>query len=765
MVELGNIGVEPMNFSELSHKAIQATKPMGNDFNNVSYSVSKDELPQGYNIHDNPELEKAYEYIKQKAPVVFLTGGAGTGKSTFIKYLKNNLKNETGKNCIVLAPTGVAAINVGGQTIHSFFSFPFDPFENKKITIFMKNPVVDHTDLIIIDEISMVRSCMLDHIDYALRLWCNKYIAFGGKQLLLIGDCFQLPPITNAKDLEAKKFYGQWESPFFFAANVFKDIDVQCVQLKKIYRQKDDERFIHMLNRIRKCKSGYENDVEVLNEKCFIETRLGTKNVPEECLLLTTKNAIADEFNTKKMYNLRLRGAKTNTYKADIKGTFNLTSFPTPQTLELCIGAKVMVTKNIKDERLVNGDMGRVCGFGGTGAGEDDYVDVEVKGNRHRLHRETWQSFRYKWDEKNKTIEQIPSASFNQIPLRLGWAVTIHKSQGLTLDAVAIDAADAWDSGQVYVALSRAKGLDGILLCQKIPSSSVKIDPYIKQIYEQMFSESDEEDVGNIEDDYKNITFDNSIFTVDKTKEKTSVTIGGINFELFPRQGEKIQQHVQRTMELLLSKHLIPAPEMKRLLTDEEYCDLTFNTSQSYNHSKIKFSFLKTQKSECYDKYGYTRYWADKYGGYYICRQWYPNRNQASKFAQWLIALSEGKLDKDIIKDDGEKKEFPEIGTELNQGESSEFEKTNAEHRADESAKSPRTIEIEKELSDIGIKLNQSELSQNKRRAIHVQLENLRLELLGQPLSNQEELNRIKRYKEKLKEINNLSNLSKRQKV
>lgn len=250
---------------------------------------AEEELPPNYDINENSELVKIYDYIKQDIPVMFLTGGAGTGKSTFIKFLKNNLKKQLNKTCIVLAPTGVASINVGGQTIHSFFGFKTDVFENHEIDKLQKNSVIDHTDLIIIDEISMVSSWMLDHIDYALRLWGNPYKPFGGKQMLLIGDCFQLPPIAE-DDKVKQKYFERWDNSFFFAAHVFENVEMKAVQLQKIYRQKDDVTFIHILNRIRKCQKGYEKDIDFLNENCFIETRLGTKNIPEECLFLTTKN-------------------------------------------------------------------------------------------------------------------------------------------------------------------------------------------------------------------------------------------------------------------------------------------------------------------------------------------------------------------------------------------------------------------------------------------------------------------------------------------
>lgn len=607
-----------MNFAQLSKDALIDSK--SKKYTEVTIN---DELPIDYDINENPEIKQTYDYIKQNSPVIFLTGGAGTGKSTFIKYLKINLKKELNKNCIVLAPTGVAAVNVGGQTIHSFFNFKTDVFENNEIKISMKNSVLDYTDLIIIDEISMVSSWMIDHIDYALRLWFDKNKAFGGKQMLLIGDCFQLPPIAENNEIK-QKYFERWDSPFFFAGKVFESVEVEAVQLKKIYRQKDDEAFIHILNRIRKCEQGYEKDIEFLNENYFIENRLKTKNVPDECLLLTTKNNDAEKFNTMKMLNLQQNGAYKKTYEGYVSGKFNFEHFLTPQTLDLCVGAKVMITKNISNKtiKLANGDMGKVVGFG------SDYVEVEVKNENYRLYRETWNSLRYTWDNQNKRIQQVTEGSFTQIPLKLGWAVTIHKSQGLTLDAVAIDAADAWDSGQIYVALSRARNLNGVLLRQKISPFSVKADRYIKKIYETLFPESENQNVYNAEE-YKNIIVDNSIFTIDKKEELTSVLIGNKKFELYPSGNVKIQQHVQETMELLLTENLVPYEELQRLLTDKNYCYETFGI----NWNGFRYTLLKKDRNS-----DTVRYWAKKYGGYYICSQWY--QNCSSKFAQWLIKLS-----------------------------------------------------------------------------------------------------------------------------
>lgn len=603
---------------------------------NKSESVKKiieESLPENYDIHENPELTKIYDFIRDDIPIMFLTGGAGTGKSTFIKYIKKNLKKDMNKNYVVLAPTGVAAINVGGQTIHSFFGFKTDIFEDKDIDKRRINSVIDHTDLIIIDEISMVSSWMLDHIDYALRLRCDSNKVFGGKQMLFIGDCFQLPPIAENNEVK-QKYFEKWDNTFFFAAKSLKNVDMKAIQLKKIYRQKDDEAFIHMLNRIRKCQSGYERDIEFLNQNCLIEKRLGTTNVPEECLFLSTKNSDVEKFNTLKMHNLQNKGMRIQCYEGLVSGKFNFEHFLTPKTLELCIGAKVMVTKNISSLNLVNGDMGKVINI------SKDFVEVEIKNERKQLKRETWQSLKYSWNEESNSIQQTEEGSFYQIPLKLGWAVTIHKSQGLTLDSVAIDVSDAWDSGQVYVALSRAKDLNGILLKNEIPVSAVKSNPYIKKIYEELFPESEKEDLYK-PGEYENINFENSTYTIDNKKEETSVRIGNFNIELFPKDdyGKSTwQKFVLKTMDILLSNNLIPETEIERLLNDVDYCYSTFRCTWN----GFKYTLLKENRTECYDPQGNSRYWQTNCAGYYVCSQW--TIKLANNFANWLIALSKGKI-------------------------------------------------------------------------------------------------------------------------
>ncbi len=372
-----------------------------------------------------------------------------------------------------------------------------------------------------------------------------------------------------------------------------------------------------------------------MNNHCLIESRLGTKNVPPESLLLCSTNSKADDFNNKRIAKLENNGAKKLIFNAIINGDFKQESILTPTSLEICVGSKIMVTKNINSQNLVNGDMGKVLDFGGSGNSIDDYVIIEVNGNKYRLARETWENLKYKWDDNTKTIIQTTTGTFNQIPLKLGWAVTIHKSQGLTLDSVAIDAGDAWDSGQVYVALSRAKSLNGVLLCNKLPVSAIKVDNYVKEKYRELFPEEDNNQ-SNTKIDYP-ASLSNSIFTINKSDELTSIKIGDVDFKLTPDQGEKIGEFARNTISKLLLNNLIPTAEMKRLLEDKEYCFSTFGICYVFPTRTLKFPLLIQNRADNENK---KRYWAREYNGYYICSQWYPKCQ--SKLSNWLIHLSRG---------------------------------------------------------------------------------------------------------------------------
>lgn len=358
-----------MNFSAIAKKARIDTKlPI------IEERKDYFPLPMGYDINapENIEIFKAYNALLNNAPVVFVTGAAGTGKSTFINYVRNNITRDTGKEYAILACYGAAALNIKGQTIHSFFNFPARDFDTTEIHKFKKNPAVDKIDLIIIDEISIVESSLLDHIDYALRLWCDCSVPFAGKQLLLMGDYFQLSPWIRWDNEATRKFKSQWNSQYFFDAHVFNSIEVQAFRLTKVYRQ-NDSYFINMLNRIRKCDDGYETDIDFLNKQCEVKSKLLRENklhLPENCVYLTTTNVKADKVNDERLHKY---ASENNEVITEFIGTFEgkmdeskAERILSPKVLRLCVGAKIMITRNIYfgDHKgfpdIVNGTFGFV---------------------------------------------------------------------------------------------------------------------------------------------------------------------------------------------------------------------------------------------------------------------------------------------------------------------------------------------------------------------------------------------------------------------
>ncbi len=611
--------------------------------------TADEDLPKKYDLNneDLKEAKEAYDLIKKGVPAVFLTGGAGTGKSTFIKYLKKNLKKDTGKNWVVLSPTGIAAVNVGGQTIHSFFGLKGDIYEKRDLEKIDANPVAKHTDLIIIDEISMVSSWMMDIINYLLQRWCGNNKPFGGKQMLFVGDLYQLPPIQN-DDSAKKEYYKKWETKYFFSSKTIKNMlsngDFKAVQLEHVFRQ-DNISFIHMLNRIRRHESGYQKDIDYLNNYNMIEKRLGTQSIPEECLKLSTLNRDVEAFNRSRLYSLMRKGIESKIYLGEVMGRFNFENFLTPEKLELCVGAKVMVTKNLPDLDLANGDMGKVEKMG------ESSVFIKTENGVIEVGLAVWKSLRYEWDSEKKEIRQVEEGSFSQIPLKLSWAVTIHKSQGLTLDRVAIDASNSWDLGQVYVALSRVRSLKGLFLTRKIPSSAVKTDENVDRFYSLLFGHEDKENAykseeydvsrSRLSDEKDRFTFDDSDKDVSLSDFREYVMIGDYKFNLYPEEGEKIQDHVKRTVPHLIEKRLIPDEEMFQILNDSDYCYETFRIHCKFPKWTAKYTLLSIPDVVQKDNYLKRKYYKEPIGDgrYMLCSQWY--QYCAEYFAEWLRKLAE----------------------------------------------------------------------------------------------------------------------------
>ncbi len=417
------------------------------------------------NIERNEIFDLAYRFVTETNENIFLTGKAGTGKTTFLKYLKDN----STKNIIVAAPTGVAAINAGGVTLHSLFQLPFHPFlptKNNRDELLSKirhnkqrQDLLRKMELLVIDEISMVRCDTMDAIDTILKhVRRNYHLPFGGVQLLLIGDLHQLEPVAPQRDWSILNEY--YATPFFFDSLAIKEQTPLLIELNKIYRQKE-ESFVHLLNKVRNNNMDADDfeDLHLRYSPGF------SPSSDEKYITLTSHNNQADLINQQQLQRLN---AATFTYKAVIEDEFPENMYPAEAELFLKEGAQVMFLKNdLVSKRYYNGKIGVVKSL------EKEKVVVECGGTDIEVGVETWENSRYTLNKGDSKLEQETLGTFTQYPLRLAWAITIHKSQGLTFDKVMIDAGAAFSSGQVYVALSRCTGLDGIVLLSKIPASAI----------------------------------------------------------------------------------------------------------------------------------------------------------------------------------------------------------------------------------------------------------------------------------------------------
>ncbi|MCR4583479.1 MAG: AAA family ATPase [Prevotella sp.] len=425
---------------------------------------------------ENPALRHAWDFVEHTGRSIFLTGKAGTGKTTFLK----TVVARSSKRHVVVAPTGVAAINAGGVTIHSFFQLPFSPFvpnahvKSKFDFSKEKRRIIASLDLLIIDEISMVRSDLLDAIDHVLRRFRDHYQPFGGVQLLLIGDLQQLTPVVTPEDEQLLAPY--YDTPYFFGSKALQQLDYVTIQLEKVYRQQDDT-FIGLLNHIRE---GHPTaaDLALLNSRVMPSNQTGPA-LPDY-IRLTTHNQLADRYNENELQQLPTRSFF---YRASVEGTFPEANFPTADVLELKVGAQVMFVKNDPSSKHLyyNGRIGRVVDTSATS------LKVQCPGDAVPIDVEPldWENTQYRLNPVSREIESQVLGRFRQLPLRLAWAITIHKSQGLTFEKAIIDANLSFAPGQVYVALSRCKSLEGMLLSRPIQArailSDARVDDYISR--------------------------------------------------------------------------------------------------------------------------------------------------------------------------------------------------------------------------------------------------------------------------------------------
>ena len=403
---------------------------------------------------------------------LFVTGKAGTGKSTLLQIFRNTTK----KRVVVLAPTGIAALNVKGQTIHSFFGFPPRLINKSEIEIRKFNKVYKNLDMIIIDEISMVRADIIDNIDYFLRINRNINAPFGGVQMIFFGDLFQLPPIISSI-VEREYFRTTYYTPYFFSARVISEISMKMVELIHVYRQ-EERYFINLLDSIRTNSLDYD-DFMFINQR-----HQATPEDDDYYITLCSRNDIANKINENELKAIQ---SPVFEFQASVAGEFNPQLFPTEYKLNLKTGAQVMFVKNDLQKQFVNGTIGIIDQLTG------DTIKVRIQENTESekiidVDRQEWEILKYEMDQqKPGNISTKVIGTFKQYPLKLAWAITIHKSQGKTFDKVIIDmGSGAFESGQTYVALSRCRTLDGIILKQPLRNRDIIVDERVTEYYEQI---------------------------------------------------------------------------------------------------------------------------------------------------------------------------------------------------------------------------------------------------------------------------------------
>lgn len=443
------------------------------------------------NIEINEDFKKALFLIEETSKNIFITGRAGTGKSTLLNYFRNNTK----KQIVVLAPTGVASLNVNGQTIHSFFRFSpnvtLQSLSKERLNSKLAD-ILENIQTIVIDEISMVRADIMDCIDYTLRRYKKSKQAFGGIQMIFIGDLYQLPPVVSSVE-EKEMFKTKYKSPYFFDSDILQNIQIELIELNKIYRQKDSE-FIDLLNKIRN-NSITDFEIQKLNTrviKNFNESEYLNSN--DFRITLTTTNLLADSINTEMLSKL---SSKKERFIGEIFGEFDYSYLPTNTEIDVKTGAQVMMLNNDSQKRWVNGSIGKIIDIKKNK--ETGVKEIIVELNNCKIvnvEPYTWELSKYVFDKQNNHLDVEFVGSFTQYPLRLAWAVTIHKSQGKTFEQVTVDLGKgSFAHGQVYVALSRCVSFEGLVLKKPIKANNVWVDYRVRKFLTEYQYEISEKEI------------------------------------------------------------------------------------------------------------------------------------------------------------------------------------------------------------------------------------------------------------------------------
>ena len=463
---LGDTQVKKVNLSEVSR---DVNRPKGIT-RHLGTKIDKGEIDIS-DIEVLPEYEFILKAVQEACPAIFVTGRAGTGKSTLIRFLTSKIKKSA-----VVAPTAIAAINVGGSTIHSFFGIPprtinpDEAFSPRKHII----PVIENLDVLIVDEVSMVSPDIVDCISNSLKKTKRSDTPFGGIPIILVGDILQLPPVVTDRDVGVY-YTHRYDSPYFYSAEIFKNIDIMPIELTKVFRQKDDE-FIAALDHIR-TNHEHRDSVALFNRKCYRDK----EDVGLDTLCLVPTNAVAKSINENRLDELP---SEIVAFDAIYGGGLNAgkTKFPAPDRLNIKKCARIIFVKNNHPSWL-NGTIGEVLSI------ETDSIRVKLveTGNIVSVSRETWKKYKYKYNYEEKRIESEVIGTFTQFPISLGWAITIHKSQGMTIEALQIDLGrGAFCFGQTYVALSRCRTIGGITLAKPISMGDVKADITVIEFYKKL---------------------------------------------------------------------------------------------------------------------------------------------------------------------------------------------------------------------------------------------------------------------------------------